>query len=298
MRLSKAVQTGAFIVAALIVGLVAAVCVIVWQNPKPIDFLSFWAAGKMVTSGDAAAIYDIAAHRAVERSVTGVGTLPFPYPPPFALVVAPLGRLSFGPAFTAWLFLTGALYVTAARVWMRRRIALAQPAVLINGFVGQSAFLTSALLFGGMRLLRSRPLLGGALLGALVIKPQLGLMLPFAMIAGRHWRAIGGAVAAGGALLALAWLALGTAAYQAFFTLLSTFGGFVAQSRWPWHELASIFGLLRFFSVPATIALVIHGVVALAAACLVWFALAFGSRWKGSHARSRDTPRPALSAEL
>jgi len=271
--LGKAIQTGGFIIAALIVGIVAAVCVIVWQDPKPVDFLAFWAAGKMAISGNSAGIYDIAAHRAVERSVTEVGTLPFPYPPPFALVVAPLGLLTFGAAFSAWMLVTCGLYLAAARGWMRRRIAIAQPAVLINGFVGQSAFLTSALLFGGTRLVASRPFLGGALLGALVIKPQLALMLPFALIAGRRWRAIGGAIASSAALLAIAWITLGGDAYQAFFALLSTFGGFVAESRWPWHELASFFGLLRFFGVPATIALTIHAVVALAAAvlvCLAW----------------------------
>src|SRR5437764_1720704 len=116
----------------------------------------------MVLAGNAAGIYDIGAHHAVERSATPVGTLPFPYPPPFALIVAPFALVPFGAAFAAWLLVTGGLYLIAARGWMRGRLAVAQPAVLINGFVGQSAFLTSALFLGGLKLLRSRPLLGGA----------------------------------------------------------------------------------------------------------------------------------------
>jgi hypothetical protein len=270
MPLTKAIQRGAFVLAALFAGIVAAVCVILWQQPKPIDFLSFWAAGKMVLASNSAGIYDIAAHRAVEQSVTPVGTLPFPYPPPFALIVAPFALLPFGAAFAVWLLVTGGSYLVAARGWMRRRYAAAQPAVLINGFVGQSAFLTSALFLGGMRLLASRPLLGGALLGGLVIKPQLGLMLPIAMLAGRQWRAIGGAIASVAALLALGWLALGAGSYQAFFDLASTFGGFLAGGLWPWHELASVYAFLRFFGVPAPAALAVHGVVALIAVALVW----------------------------
>jgi predicted nucleic acid-binding protein len=270
MRSDKVIQSGVLLVAALFAGTIAAVCVIVWQQPKPIDFLSFWAAGKIAIGGNAPGMYDIAAHRAVERSVTEVGTLPFPYPPPFALIVAPFALLPFGAAFTAWLLVTGALYLTAARGWIRGRLALAQPAVLINGFVGQSAFLTCGLIFGGLRLLAARPILGGALLGALVIKPQLGLMLPVALIAGRRWRAIWGAVASSAVLAALSWLALGTKAWLAFFALLGTFGGFVAASRWPWHELASIFAFLRFFGVPTSTALAIHAAVALAAAFMVW----------------------------
>ena len=121
MRLNKVIQRGALGVGALFAGIVAAVCVILWQQPKPIDFLSFWAAGKMVLAGNSAGIYDIAAHHAVERSATPVGTLPFPYPPPFALIVAPFALLPFGAAFAAWLLVTGGLYMTAAREWMRRR---------------------------------------------------------------------------------------------------------------------------------------------------------------------------------
>src|SRR5947209_1072163 len=222
MHFNKAIQTGAFVVAALFAGVIAAVCVILWQQPKPIDFLSFWAAAKMLLGGHSAAIYDIAAHRAVEQSVTPVGTLPFPYPPPFALIVTPLALLPFGAAFAAWLLVTGGVYLTAARRWMPGRLAVAQPAVLINGFVGQSAFLTSALFLGGLKVLGSRPLLGGALLGALIIKPQLGLMLPFAMLAGRQGRAIGGAIASAAVLLTIGWIALGPDSYRSFFGLLST----------------------------------------------------------------------------
>src|SRR5207249_2030439 len=118
----------------------------------------------------------------------------------------PFALLPLGLAFTVWVIVTGVLYVVASRGWTRPRLAVAQPAVLINGFIGQNAFLTSGLLFGGMRLLRDRPILAGAVLGALVVKPQLGLMLPVAMLAGRQWRAIGGAMLSVAGLLLLGWI--------------------------------------------------------------------------------------------
>lgn len=37
--MSKAIQVGALVVAVLIAGIVAAVCVIVWQQPKPLSAL-------------------------------------------------------------------------------------------------------------------------------------------------------------------------------------------------------------------------------------------------------------------
>ena len=257
-------------VAALFCGIIAAVCWIMVTDPKPVDFLSFWAAGRMIVDGAGAQIYDIEAHRAVERTVTAGGLLPFPYPPPFALLVAPFGWLPFGLAFTAWVTLTGLFYAIAARAWMPVRLALAQPSVLVNGFIGQNAFLTSGLFLAGLHLLKRRPLLAGAVLGLLVIKPQLAIMLPVAMIAGRHWHAVAGGALSASALLLIGLVALGGASYTAFFQILATYTGFVSDSRWNWRELASVYALLRYAGFADSIALSIHIAVAAIAGAMVW----------------------------
>jgi hypothetical protein len=257
-------------VAALFCGIIAAACWVMLTDPKPVDFLSFWAAGRMAAEGAGAQIYDIEAHRAVEQTVSAVGILPFPYPPPFALVLAPFGLLPFGLGFTAWVALTGLFYVFAARPWMQDRLALAQPSVLVNGFIGQNAFLTSGFFLAGLHLLKTRPLIAGAVLGLLVIKPQLAVMLPVAMIAGRYWQAVAGGALSAVALLLVGLAALGAASYAAFFEMLSTYTGFVAQSRWPWRELASVYALLRYFGLAAGIAMTVHVAVAAVAAAMVW----------------------------
>ncbi len=256
--------------AALFCGIIAAVCWIMVTDPKPVDFLSFWAAGRMIVDGAGAQIYDIEAHRAVERTVTTGGLLPFPYPPPFALLLAPFGSLPFGVGFTAWVGLTGLFYVAAARAWMPAKLALAQPSVLVNGFIGQNAFLTSGLFLAGLHLLKTRPLLAGAVLGLLVIKPQLAIMLPVAMIAGRHWHAVAGGTLSASALLLIGYVALGGASYAAFFEILSTYTGFVSESRWNWRELASLYALLRYAGFADGIALSIHIAIAAIAAVMVW----------------------------
>ncbi|HEU0284570.1 MAG TPA: glycosyltransferase family 87 protein [Sphingomicrobium sp.] len=256
-------------VAALFCGIIAAVCWIMVTDPKPVDFLSFWAAGRMIVDGAGAQIYDIEAHRAVERTVTTGGLLPFPYPPPFALLLAPFGALPFGFAFTVWVGLTGLFYVVAARAWMPAKLALAQSSVLVNGFIGQNAFLTSGLFLAGLHLLKTRPLLAGAILGLLVIKPQLAIMLPVAMIAGRHWHAVAGGALSASALLLIGFVALGGASYAAFFEILSTYTGFVSESRWNWRELASVYALLRYVGLADGPALSIHIAVAAIAAVMV-----------------------------
>lgn len=256
--------------AALFCGILAAVCWIMVTDPKPVDFLSFWAAGRMIVDGAGEQIYDLEAHRAVERTVTAVGILPFPYPPAFALLLAPFGLLPFGFAFTAWVAITGIFYAAAARAWMPGRLALAQPSVLVNGFIGQNAFLTSGLFLAGLHLLKTRPVLAGAVLGLLIIKPQLAIMLPVAMIAGRHWHAVAGGALSASALLLIGLLTLGEASYAAFFEILSTYTGFMSESRWNWRELASVYALLRYAGFANGIALSIHVAVAAIAAVMVW----------------------------
>ncbi|HEY0629314.1 MAG TPA: glycosyltransferase family 87 protein [Sphingomicrobium sp.] len=264
--------------ATLFVGIVAAAGWFIWTRSYSVDFVSFWAAGRMLLDGAGPAIYDIEAHRAVEESAVGtVKLMPFPYPPPFGLIVAPFGIPPYGAAFTLWMVATGALFLLAAERWMPRLLALAQPSLLVNGFIGQAGFLTSALFMGGMALIGRRPLLGGALLGVLVIKPQLALLLPLALAAGKLWRAFAGAALSSIALVIAAMPVVGFDGYAAFLTLAATFSGYIAAGRWPWDELASVYALLSYFGVPRSIAIGAHLAIAAGAAALVWRA------WRNDH---------------
>ena len=62
----------------------------------------------------------------------------------------------------------------------------------------------------------AKPLGAVFCIGALVVKPHLAILIPVALVAGRHWRAFGGAAAAVLGLLALSWLAFGTSTMLAY----------------------------------------------------------------------------------
>lgn len=253
------------------IGIAGAACWINYADPKPIDFLSYWAAGRMAIDGQAAMAYDIAAHHAVEMTAAPIrGLQPFPYPVPFLLVVAPFGLLPFQLAFPVWLLTTGMLYFFVARRVVPASAAAAHPSVLANGLIGQNGFLTSAIFLYGVGELERRPWLAGAVLGLIVIKPQLALLIPVALVAGGAWRAIGGAALSSAALLLVAFLLFGGSAYQSFFAILPHYSAFMAASRWPWSELASVFALARFFSVATGAALAIQGAAAAFAAFMVF----------------------------
>ena len=251
-----------------------------FSEPNVTDYLSYWAAGKLALAGDPAAAFDVAKHRAMEFTVSPFkGLLPFPYPPPFLLLVTPFSLLSYMWGFLAWVAVTLAVYLVVARRVIDTPYALAHPAVLMNGLIGQNGFLTSAIFTGGVMLLRERPFVAGAILGTLVIKPQLALLLPVAVIAARLWPAIGGAIATSAALLMVSLALFGTGVFTGFLEILPLYKELMRQDKWPWNEFISIFAFLRYFGADQTAALVVHSIVAIAAAVVTW--IAWSRDWDG-----------------
>ena len=244
----------------------------VWLNhaePKGGDFLSFWAAGRLTLQGTPALAYDLAANEQVRLDILARDApLPFGYPPPFLLAIAAFAFKPFWAAFATWVLVGSALYLAASRRFAAFPYSAAQPTVFVNAVSGQNGFLSSAAFLGGMSMLASRPFLAGVVLGFLSLKPQLALLLPVALIAGREWRAIAGGIVAFVALTLLAVLALGWGTYAAFFAVAPYFTQTFAAGGWPYNELASPFASLRHLGVAAGPALAVHLAVALAATSL------------------------------
>ena len=267
-------------ISAVSAAILIAVCiVVVWaqnfRNANSTDFLSFWAAGQLALQGEPSVAYDIVRHQQVEYSITRFqGVLPFPYPPPFLLIVTPFGLASYTFGFAAWVLLTAVIYALAARRVAPLPYALSHPAVLTNGLLGQNGFLVTGIFIAGASMLKQRPFLAGAILGTLVIKPHLALLLPVAVIASRQWPAIWGAALSSIGLLLLALVLLGWSSFEAFLAILPSYGEMMEQGTLPWHRLASPFAFARYFGVDQDVALAIHILIAAAAAALTWVAWA------------------------
>jgi hypothetical protein len=156
----------------------------------------------------------------------------------------------------------------AARRAEQGRFSFAQGAAAANLIIGQNGFLTAAIFIRGTEWIASRPLLGGATLGLLAIKPQLAILLPAALLAGREWRAILGGVLSSCALAAIGLILFGSDAYRGFLAMLPQVPQWLSNGRLPWGELASPFALLRYFGVPQGPALAVHAAIGLGAAAL------------------------------
>jgi alpha-1,2-mannosyltransferase len=237
------------------------------------DYVSFWAAGKLALQGSPADAYDFAVHRAAELTVVQVrGAMPFPYPPPFLLLVTPFSLVPYLWGFAGWVVVTGAFYAYVSRHAAPLPYNLAHPPVLMNGLIGQNGFLTAGIFISGTALLRDRPFLAGAILGTLIIKPQLALLLPVAVVAARQWRAVAGAALSGGALLLLALMVFGKAAYEGFVEILPLYTEMMRQDKFRWSEFISAFAFVRYLGVDPTAAMIAQAVVAAGAIAITWIA--------------------------
>lgn len=187
------------------------------------DFINSWTAGHLLRTGQVADIFHPYRFLAHERALFDA-RLPFhfwSYPPPNLFLVAPLG---FTPYMTGlWLWSVAGLVAlgVAVRSWTRHgwlwALLVFCPATPTNIGLGQNGAISAALLIGGLSLIDRRPAVAGALLGLLIFKPQIAILLPVAVLAGRRWRTLWAAAAAVAAVLALSVLVFGIDSWRGFF---------------------------------------------------------------------------------
>lgn len=162
------------------------------------DFLVFQAAARAWIEGKAALIYDIEALTTfqnvlfADRLAVELGFRPFIYPPTWLLMLLPLAGFAAGHAYAIFLSATALLasVLEGRHDWLGWMAILVSPAAVWVVVPGQNTFFSLALLYGGMRWLDASPAISGILLGLLSYKPQLWLLVPLALAAARHWRAL------------------------------------------------------------------------------------------------------------
>lgn len=160
------------------------------------DFGVFWTGSVLLWRDQVLQLFDPDAFRIALSQIMGKDFpyLPFPYPPHSLLLLAPLSLAPYLISLAIWLMLTfgvmlATLWRQLDRRWMMALALFLSPASAVNMASGQNGFLSAALLCGGLLCLERRPILAGILIGFLSYKPQLGLLLPFLLMAGGYGRA-------------------------------------------------------------------------------------------------------------
>jgi Glycosyltransferase family 87 len=221
------------------------------RNGQPIgtDFSNVYAAGSLTWQGRAAEAYDPALQHAAEKAVFDGREVPFygwHYPPFFFAIAVLVAAVPYAWGLAIWLVASFAAYLTAIRAILPRQetllVAAAFPAVFVNVGHGQNGFLTAALLGGALHWLDRRPWLAGVLIGLLAYKPQFGVLIPIALLAGGRWRTIGAAAATVAALVAVSFAMLGSNVWHAFADSMNfTQTVVLEQGGTGWQKIQSIF---------------------------------------------------------
>ncbi|MBA4033675.1 MAG: hypothetical protein C0480_03580 [Bradyrhizobium sp.] len=251
------------------------------RNGQPIgtDFSNVYAAGTLTWQGRSADAYEPALQHAAEKAMFDGRDVPFygwHYPPFFFAIAALVAAVPYAWGLAIWLAASFAAYLAAIRAILPRRetllVAAAFPAVFVNVGHGHNGFLTAALLGGALHWLDRRPWLAGVLIGLLAYKPQFGILIPIALVAGGRWRTIGAATATVAALIAISFALLGSGIWHAFADSMNfTQTVVLEQGGTGWQKIQSIFSAVRAWGTSVPVAYAAQATLfAALAATLAW----------------------------
>ncbi|MEZ0225708.1 MAG: glycosyltransferase family 87 protein [Alphaproteobacteria bacterium] len=251
------------------------------------DFMDVWSAGKMALEKQPAEVYDYQKHMDVQKAA-----LPWPlvkdgkpfqvpfygwhYPPVFLMVAAALAFFPYGLSLLVWVAVTLPAYLAAIRAILPRRealmAALAFPGVFVTLGHGQNGFLTAGLFGGALVLLEKRPYVAGVLFGLMCYKPQLGVLIPLALLCCGCWRAIFSAGLTVVLASALSCILFGVETWQAFIDSFGLTRTVVLEAgSTGWEKIQSIFSAVRLLGGGVELAYAAQGIFALVAAgAVIW----------------------------
>jgi Glycosyltransferase family 87 len=264
-----------------VAGWIAASDGLIDRNGKPIgtDFSNVYAAGALTWQGRPAEAYEPALQHAAEKGVFAGRDVPFygwHYPPFFFAIAVLVATVPYAWGLSIWLVASLAAYLAVIRAILPRPetllTAAAFPAVFVNIGHGQNGFLTAALLGGALHWLNRKPWLAGVLIGCLAYKPQFGVLIPIALLAGGRWRTIGAAIATVAALVAISLVTLGADVWHAFVDSMTfTQTVVLEQGGTGWEKIQSVFSAVRMWGASVHLAYAVQTALALSlAASLAW----------------------------
>jgi hypothetical protein len=206
---------------------------------KGTDFLHFYTLGTLGREHRGDLLYDIPAQSALlQRLVPEARNYVYVplYGPQVSLIFAPLARLPYLQALTAWWGLNAFLYAVCCYLLWRRCpnlagygwtvliLALAFPGISQLLVWGQTSGL--ALLFftlAYLALSARHDFLAGLAIGCLIFKPQLGLVAAVVFLCVKNWKVVTGAILSAMLQLAIAWLHYGSVVMRTYLVALGRF---------------------------------------------------------------------------
>ena len=242
--------------------------------PAENDYVGIYTAGRLTLAGEPLAAYDWERHKSAQHALLQnprSNHFPWGYPPTFLLVAAALAVLPFATSMSVWIIATAAAFGAAlyriSVTWRDFLLMVAAPAAWLNMFVGQNGALSAALLGFALIALPARPVVAGVLIGLLSYKPHLGVLIPFALLAGGYGKAFLTAALTVAAVATFALIAFGIEPWLALPDQVQRISGSFSQLA-SIAKLQSVYGFARALGVSTQAALPLQ--LCLAAALVGW----------------------------
>jgi hypothetical protein len=247
-------------------------------KPLDNDFITYWSASYLSLEGRPAAAFDLAENDAVQRLAVPVSSKIYPwhYPPTYQLLVLPLALLPYLPAYLGFIALSVIAYIAALRKLLDWPDAifllLAYPGAFICILHGQNSLITAALFALGVSASARKPVMAGICFGLLAYKPQLGLLVPVALLAAGQWSIFAAAAATVLGFAGVATAIFGFPLWRAFFQHTAMVRSIMERDLVPWEKMPTAFVFLRWMGIPQELAYVGQVVTAIGAATAVFMA--------------------------
>jgi hypothetical protein len=195
------------------------------------DFYGFYMAAKLARDRGWQSLYSVEGQRAeLAQLFPTLSVSSYRNPPLLAALVTPLSYLTVWQGYVIWVGLMTVSWLITWRIFTagsgRKLLGLGlvfgSLAVLEGLRLGQPIGLMAMCLAGAWKLWRTgRPFLAGLSASVLLIKPQLGFLVPVALLASANWRAVTG-WALGAAIQVLLSAALMGAASLQYLAMLAS----------------------------------------------------------------------------
>lgn len=197
----------------------------IYGSAVGMDFRVFYTVGKLARDKNFTGIYD---EQKLEKAwrktfnVTIPGDVHFSYPPLTLMVWAPLSTLSYPVALSIWIgtpFLVILLLIFhLTRSPLVLIATVFSPLFLYSGLMGQTSYLMTCFLAGGLLCLKNEKyILAGALFALLCFKPHLAVAVPLCLLVTRQWKTIASGIITLLLIIALSCLVFGTESWIAFY---------------------------------------------------------------------------------
>jgi hypothetical protein len=260
------------------------------------DFREFWSVSHLATDRNAASIYKPSWFSRWQTKHIGMNSLQeylqYIYPPPNIIVTLFVYPFNFFEGFIIWtvsLTATGVFLLRKCRVpWIVIVCSSIGPAFMFDTIIGQIGFITGAIFISGILSIEKSPRTAGSLLGALIIKPQAGLLGPIALLARCRYNALAAGTIVVAGLSVIVTIICGWGIWHGYLQhgmatahkmLVAPFPTIYEQKG------ASVFWMFRSFGASISLAGMAQAISAIGAIIWCWIA------W-----RRQETNRVALTA--